>query len=101
MKFISVRDISSKLSEIIHETMMTPHPFIKGKRDDPAPEKNVQDVEILGPYITRTRQGKSEVRLLLKSSVRGKLHATARTFVETFKESRDVRIKIDVDPIAI
>ncbi len=101
MKFISVRDISSKLSEIIHETMITPHPFIKGKRDDPAPEKNVQEVEILGPYITRTRQGKSEVRLLLKSSARGKLHATARTFVETFKESRDVRIKIDVDPIAI
>jgi hypothetical protein len=29
------------------------------------------------------------------------LHSTARIFIEAFKDSKDVKVKIDVDPISI
>jgi primosomal protein N' len=81
MRFISQRDLSKKLSEII--------------------EKKDEGVEILGPSILKNMKGKYEFKLLLKSSVRGSLHSAARTFVESFKDSKDVKIKVDVDPISI
>ncbi len=63
--------------------------------------KTDSDIEILGPYVAKNKKGENEYKLLLKSSVRGKLHATARDIIETFKDSKDVRIKVDVDPIVI
>jgi primosomal protein N' len=39
--------------------------------------------------------------LLLKSPVRGKLHAAAKSIIETFRASKDVRIRVDVDPVEI
>ncbi|MEW6213836.1 MAG: primosomal protein N' [Nitrospirota bacterium] len=81
IKFISKRDLSRELSEII------------GRAD--------KDVEILGPSISNNTRGKHEFRLLLKSSIRGGLHSVARTFIEAFKDSKDITIRVDVDPITI
>lgn len=58
-------------------------------------------VEILGPRFLKNRQGKTEYRLLLKSGIREKLHAAAKSFIEAFKDSREVRVKVDVDPLEI
>lgn len=99
MTFVSPRDISSGLSEIVHKATL--HNFIEGDRDGSDKDRNSQGIEIIGPYVRGNRQGKNEISLLLKSSVRGKLQATARLFMEAFKESRDVRVKADVDPIVI
>ena len=81
LKFTSKRDISSELLENIQRTA-----------DDP---------EILGPFAAKNARGENEFKLLMKSSLRGKLHAAARTFAEAFKNSKDVKIKIDVDPLVI
>lgn len=81
MRFISQRDLLKKLSEII--------------------EKKDEGVEILGPSILKNMKGKYEFKLLFKSSVRGSLHSAARTFVESFKDSKDVKVKLDIDPISI
>ncbi|MEW6161909.1 MAG: primosomal protein N' [Nitrospirota bacterium] len=81
IKFISKRDLSKKLSGII--------------------ERTDKDVEILGPSLSKDTHGRQEFRLLLKSHLRWELHAAAKTFMETFKESKGVKIKIDVDPISI
>ncbi|MEW6068308.1 MAG: primosomal protein N' [Nitrospirota bacterium] len=86
IKFISKRDISPELSEIINKTK-------KIKRID-------DNVEILGPSISKN-QGKNEFKLLLKSPIRGSLHSVAMTFIEAFKDSKDVKIKTDIDPILI
>lgn len=64
-------------------------------------DKAAAEIEILGPYTVRNRRGGKEVRLLLKSPVRGKLHSFARSLIEMFKDSKDVRVKADVDPIVI
>jgi hypothetical protein len=37
----------------------------------------------------------------MKSSLRGKLHEAARIFAEAFRNLKDVKIKIDVDPLVI
>jgi primosomal protein N' (replication factor Y) len=81
IRFISQRDLSKKLSGII--------------------EKKDKGVEILGPSVSKNTKGKFEFKLLLKSSVRGSLHSAARTLIESFKDSKDVKIKIDVDPVSI
>jgi primosomal protein N' (replication factor Y) len=81
IKFISKRNLSTELSEIVNRIN--------------------KDVEVLGPSLSRNIQGKNEFRVLLKSSIRGSLHSVARTFKEAFKDSKDVRVKIDVDPISI
>ncbi len=81
LKFISKRDISSELSENIQRRAGGP--------------------EILGPFAVKSARGQYEFKLLMKSSVRGKLHDAARTFVEAFRNSKDVKIKIDVDPMVI
>ena len=80
IKFVSTRDIYNKLFNI---------------------QKSDDDIEILGPYISKTRKGENEYKLLLKSSIHGKLHTAARTLIEAFKDSKDVRIKVDVDPMVI
>ncbi|MEW6676083.1 MAG: primosomal protein N' [Nitrospirota bacterium] len=77
IKFISKRGLSKKLLETI--------------RTD-------KDIEILGPLISRNAKGQQEFSILLKSSVRGKLHSTAKALISAFEGSKDVRIKIDVDP---
>ena len=81
MRFLGKRDMSKKLSEII-----------QGMK---------QDLEILGPYSSKNRKGDSEVRLLLRSPARGRLQSTAKSIMEAFKGSKDVNIRIDVDPIVI
>jgi primosomal protein N' len=81
VRFISKKDLSGELSDI---------------------QKKVgNEVEILGPSFIRSKQGKYECKLLLKSSVRGALHAVAKTFLEAYKESKEVTVKIDVDPVSI
>lgn len=81
MRFISKEDLSRELSNIM--------------------KRSYKDVEILGPSISKNTKGKNEFKLLLKSSVRGSLHSVARTFSEAFKGLKDVKIKVDVDPISI
>jgi primosomal protein N' (replication factor Y) len=81
IKFISKNNISKELSKII------------GKIN--------KEVEILGPSTSKNTQGKNEFKLLLKSSIREKLHSVARTFMESFKDSKEVMIRVDVDPISI
>jgi primosomal protein N' (replication factor Y) (superfamily II helicase) len=81
IRFLSERDLSKKLSGIL--------------------KKTDNDVEILGPFISKDKQGKDEYKLLLKSSVRGKLHATAKSVIDALKDSKDVKSKVDIDPIVI
>jgi primosomal protein N' (replication factor Y) len=81
LKFMSKRDISPELSENIRRTAEGP--------------------EILGPFTTKNARGENEFRLLMKSSLRGKLHEAARIFAEAFRNLKDVKIKIDVDPLVI
>jgi primosomal protein N' (replication factor Y) (superfamily II helicase) len=59
------------------------------------------DVQILGPYASINKSGKNEFRMLLKSSARGSLHAAARKFVAAFSKIKDVKIRVDIDPITI
>jgi len=58
-------------------------------------------VEILGPSVSKNKKKEYEYKLLLKSPVRGKLHAAAKSIIETFRTSKDVRIRVDVDPVEI
>jgi primosomal protein N' (replication factor Y) len=81
IRFISKKDLSDELSDIR--------------------ERTGNEVEILGPSFIRNKQGKYECKLLLKSSVRGALHTVAKTLLEAYRESREVTIKIDVDPVSI
>ena len=81
IKFTSKRNISKEISAIIG--------------------KIKEEVEILGPSTSKNTQGKNEFKLLLKSSIREKLHSVARTFMESFKDSKEVMIRVDVDPISI
>ncbi len=60
-----------------------------------------EKVEILGPSLLKTTSGENEFRILLKSSVRGALHSIARKLIEACKDSKDIKIKVDVDPISI
>jgi primosomal protein N' (replication factor Y) len=81
MKFLGKKDMTKELQRVIQKTN--------------------QDLEILGPYSSKNKKGESEVRLLLRSPVRGRLQSTAKSIVEAFKGSKDVNIRIDVDPIVI
>ncbi|MEW6418045.1 MAG: primosomal protein N' [Nitrospirota bacterium] len=104
IKFVSKRDIFVELSEIINKTkkIIPPHPpLVKGGRGDYKIKRIDDNVEVLGPSISKKNQGKNEFKLLLKSPIRGSLHSIARTFIEAFKDSKDVRVKIDVDPMSI
>lgn len=81
IKFITERDLSKELSEII------------GRTD--------KDVEILGPSLSKNTRSRREIRLLLRSSMQEMLHSTARIFIDAFKDSKDVKVKVDVDPMSI
>ncbi len=59
------------------------------------------DVEILGPSVSKNKKRGYEYKLLLKSPVRGQLHAAAKSIIEMFRGSRDVRMRVDVDPVEI
>jgi primosomal protein N' (replication factor Y) (superfamily II helicase) len=84
IRVITERDISRELSEYID----------KGETEN-------GDFEILGPHLSRTPKGKNEYKILLKSAIREQLHAAAKSFTEAFKDSRDIRVKVDVDPMVI
>jgi len=84
IRVVTKKNIAGTLSELVDT---------RAAEDD--------DVEILGPHFSRNRQGKNEYKLLLKSGVREKLHAAAEFFLEAFKNSRDVKVRVDVDPIEI
>jgi primosomal protein N' (replication factor Y) (superfamily II helicase) len=84
IRVITGRDISRELSECID----------KG-------ETETGDVEILGPHLSKTPKGKNEYKILLKSAIREQLHAAAKSFTEAFKDSRDLRVRVDVDPMVI
>ena len=81
MRFLGEKDMSKELQRIIQKTN--------------------QDLEILGPYSSKNKKGDNEVRLVLRSPARGKLQSTAKSIMEAFKGSKDVDIRVDVDPIVI
>jgi primosomal protein N' (replication factor Y) len=81
MRFISKKDLTDELSDI--------------------QKKSDKEVEILGPSLPEKKKGRYEFKLLLKSSVSGALHSAARTFLGAYAGSREVTIKIDVDPVLI
>jgi primosomal protein N' (replication factor Y) len=81
LRFISDKDLFGELSDV--------------------KSRIYKEVEILGPSLSKNTKGKNEFKLLLKSSVRGDLHFVTKTFVESFKDSKNVKIKVDVDPISI
>ncbi len=60
-----------------------------------------KEVEILGPSVSKDSHGRHEFKLLLKSPVRVKLQSVARIFLDVFKDAKDVKIKVDVDPISM
>ena len=80
IRFISRKDLLNELTKI---------------------DKAEEGLEILGPYTAKNRKGGKEYRLLLKSPVRGKLHSFAKYLIGMFKDSKDVRVKVDVDPLVI
>jgi primosomal protein N' (replication factor Y) len=80
LRFISKRDFSAEVSELV--------------------KKIDRDVDILGPLHSKNR-GLHEIKLLLKSSSHEKLHSGAKIFTQSFTDPREVRIKVDVDPVAI
>jgi primosomal protein N' (replication factor Y) len=84
IRVVTKKNIAGTLSELVDT---------RAAEDD--------DIEILGPHFSKNRQGKNEYKLLLKSGVREKLHAAAESFIEAFKDSRDVKVRVDVDPIEI
>jgi len=81
IKFLTKRNLLTELSEIV--------------------EKIDIDVEVLGPTLSKNIQGKIELKLLLRSSLQEKLHSAAKIFIQTFKNSKEVKIKVDVDPMSI
>jgi primosomal protein N' (replication factor Y) len=80
VKFISKKNLTKEVSEV---------------------QKTIdKEVEILGPSHVRER-GHHEIRLLLKSSSQEKLHSGVEVLVKLCENSKDLRIKVDVDPVAI
>lgn len=80
IKFVSQRDLSKEVSAVL--------------------KKIDKDMTILGPAHSKDR-GRHEMKILLKSSSQEKLHAGANIFKLAFRDSREIRIKVDVDPIVI
>ncbi len=60
-----------------------------------------KNVEVLGPSSSRYDKDKFEYKVLLKSRFREKLHIVVKEIIETFKNKKDVKIKVDVDPVRI
>jgi primosomal protein N' (replication factor Y) (superfamily II helicase) len=81
IKFITGTDLSKNLSEV---------------RD-----RIGENVEVLGPFTSKESRNRKEFRLLLKSTVRGSLHEAAKIFLEAFKDNKEVKIRVDVDPVMI
>jgi primosomal protein N' (replication factor Y) len=74
------KDISKKLLPILHA-------------DD--------DLEILGPSLSKNKKGETIYKVLLKSAVRHKLHSAAESIMHSLEDFKDVIIRADVDPIVI
>jgi primosomal protein N' (replication factor Y) len=81
IKCISKRSLAEELSGIIN--------------------KAKKEVDILGPSLSQDARGRRECKVLLKSSIRSRLHSAAKTFIDAFKDSKDVLLRVDVDPISI
>jgi len=81
VKCVSKRDLTKEITKNI-----------------PVPE---HDVEILGPSVSKNKQRENEYKLLLKSPIRGQLHAAAKSIIDAFRGTRDVRMRVDVDPVEI
>jgi len=81
VKCVSKRDLFTELSENII--------------------KPDSEVEVLGPSVSKNNKGEYEYTFLLKSPNRMALHAQARRISEKFRNIRDLRVRIDVDPQSI
>ena len=55
-------------------------------------------LEILGPTVGINKKGIEEVSVILKSGNRKALNDAARRVLKTFDRSRNIQIRIDVDP---
>lgn len=58
-----------------------------------------QNIEVLGPTISRDRKSRNELSILLKSTDKKILNTTARTILSRYKRSKDINLRIDVDPV--
>jgi primosomal protein N' (replication factor Y) len=81
IKITAKRDLSEDISGIM-------------KRTD-------KDIEALGPSLSRYIKNRLEFKILLRSPSREKLHSAARVFIEEFKNAKDVKTRVDVDPVKI
>jgi primosomal protein N' len=55
-------------------------------------------LEILGPTVNKNKKGIEEVSIILKSEDRKALNNAARNVLKEFDRSKNIQIKIDVDP---
>jgi len=77
VRFISKKNITKEVSEVLNTID--------------------KDIEILGPSHVRER-GNHEIKLLLKSSSQEKLRSGVEVFMKLCEDSKETRIKVDVDP---
>lgn len=80
LRFTSKRDLSKEVLDVL--------------------KKIDRDIEALGPSFSKDR-GRHEVKILFRSTHQEKLHSAAGIFIQSFKNKRDVRIRVDVDPVNI
>ncbi|MFZ2197275.1 MAG: primosomal protein N' [Thermodesulfovibrionales bacterium] len=55
-------------------------------------------LEILGPTVNKNKKGIEEVSIILKSEDRKALNNAARNVLKEFDRSKNIQIRIDVDP---
>ena len=58
-----------------------------------------EDIEIFGPAEAKTKKGGTEFSILLKSRDRKILNTAAKTILKKFRDTKDINIRIDVDPL--
>lgn len=66
-----------------------------------ASKKANKNVQILGPLESKSNIKERTFSLLLKSTDRKSLHETAKIFIEVFKNDRETKLWINVDPLNI
>lgn len=58
-----------------------------------------EDIEVFGPATVKTKKGETEFSILLKSRDRKILNTTAKTILKKFRDTKDINIRIDIDPL--
>jgi primosomal protein N' (replication factor Y) len=58
-----------------------------------------ENIEVLGPLLTKSRKSGDELSILLKSVDRKTLNTSVRTILSKYGKTKDINIRIDVDPL--